>query len=362
MSHLPRDPRTSRFVSSYSDEELVEILRAVCLTVSPRRPDAVQMGAFDRAKAKSEWPDAPTAAGMRRRFAPIPWAEMLEIVFDSARDLIKSARARTRRPPTEPPDEREAAFFIKLAAARSGEQWDGRPGRYTEVEAQMRGQARRRFRHGSDPDGLLPDRYEIENALAGEAGGGWDRGLQLAGLPPRTGPRGSAEGHTPAAMAAAFLEDVGCLPWSHQALRTYAGQKGEGLAYYSGAIGLVNDDVRRSWPAGRWIPAAAPPPRSPRPIIDVQRAGEPKKPYRLRPDRDEIIEGLAHAYEAIWPETRLKQARLNQLARKHPAIPYAAAVGREAKREPKTTAAALRARGFELARSRRRQEMPVAAD
>jgi hypothetical protein len=70
------------------------------------------------------------------------------------------------------------------------------------------------------------------------------------------------------------------------------------------------------------------------------------------------VYGLSLAYDAIWPETRLKQAPHIALATDNPDIPHPSAVQRSAKRNPVTTPAALRRKAFDL--SRRRRQMPAA--
>jgi hypothetical protein len=347
-----RDPRTHRFAVKHSLADLEEIVRAICLQVDPRRPHTVATAAFNDALAKSGWSDAPNASGIRRRFADIPWRELLQITFDPGRDLVKTARARSRRAPTAPPDEAEAAYALKLAAAASGSRWRGRPHQYEQVERQLRQQAKRRYRHGSDPDTLMFDRYEIENALATESAAGWDRGLHAAGLPARSVAGGSQAGHPPVVIATWFVEEVGCVPWSHSALRTFAKQKKEGLATYLGAISPLLDELRAVWPAGRWLPPH-PPKRTQRPPIQAQPLDTPLIPYRPRPTREQIIEGLAVAYETIWPDTHLSQIRQNRLHEDDTRIPRSSLVQKEANREPKTTAAALRRAGQQLAAARR---------
>lgn len=354
-----RDPKTKRFVPGYSDDQLVEVVVALCRRVRAQRPESVTKPEFNSAKAKSEWSDAPDADGIRRRFSDLPWPELLAIAFDPKRDVIKTAEARARRRPTGPPNSDEAAYFLRLAAAAAGDRWAGRPDDYGQVEQLLRDRARRRYRHGTSADTVVPDRYEIENALKTETEGGWDVGLRVAGLPPREPPRGAPPGNSLVVMAGRFYDEVGCMPWSIRALREYAKQKGESLAIWRRGIGVINDQLRNERAAlGQRLPAAPPPPGAERPEIAVEPNGPPVRLRRVewRDDRQAVIEGLALAYDAIWPETQLKQAVHRRLARGNPAIPHPSAVQGCATNPalPPTTAAKLRREAVALSQQRRR--------
>ncbi len=249
------------------------------------------------------------------------------MLFDPARDVATTIAARTRRPRTASPDIDDATYALKLAAARFGEAWNGRPYRYGEVERALRQCARRRHRHGADAATLLPDRYEIENALATPEEAGWDHALRLAGLPPRRPAAGSPAGNDPVELAGRFYDELGCLPWSARALRDYAERKGESLADFRNRVGPVVAALRARRADARTDAADGP------------AASRPAARDRARDERQQTP---AHHLDARGDHRRARARLRGELARHapHPGHPAQARDRQSADSAPLHDAAA----------------------
>lgn len=349
-------PPARRFAARLSDAELVSAVREIARTVRPAEPGRVSRAEWNAAVRSGRWPGVPQAAGVRKRFGGIPWAELLTLALDEGRDLVKTAEARTRRPPTPPPDPEAITVALRITDAYvdPDDPGFGRPDRHDQVRGQLVARMRRRWRHGSNADALLPDRYEIENACAQPGGSGWDNARHAAGVPARRAAPGARRGNDPVDMALRMGAELGVLPASLTHLRAYAKAKNESLAAYGGAIGPINTQANQIRVAADLTPLPTAPPGSREVGAAPTNLADVVNPRRGDwATREQFVAGLARAFEEIGVGARLTQVTQRRLAKAHPGvIPYPSNVQKFVERHPKLgiTASDLREEGRAAAR------------
>jgi hypothetical protein len=296
-----------RFESKYTDPQLERIVRLVVESVDPDFPTTVPPGSYDAALPGSGWPDAPKAAGLRKRWN-IDWYETLDVIYDPVKDFQRLITLRRRRRPRALPGVAEIIYALQLVAAHLG-LVTLRPTEYDDGREQLIEIAGRRWRHGDDRVYLLPTSTEIQVALDRKHHAGWDLALALAGLEPRP-PVGGQAGETVEVMMERFLQDIGCLPWSDTALKTYAKLKGLSLERHVAPFAARRSafaELRRD--SGRWTPTA-PPPIGERPPLDAERDPDAAVRSRVKwasKPREEFVAALSLVYAELETGQRLTQ-------------------------------------------------------
>lgn len=342
-----RDTRTGQHRSGFLDAELLETVRAIVLTVDPDWPEDVTRTRYDRARKTSDWPEAPSAQALERRWK-ITWEQLLRVLFSEETDAEISILRRTMKVRRAGLTLDDAVYALRLVALRLGVKTLTAAQYDAEVEAIERegGTTSSSAVHAHSETERLPRSADIERALREEGRGGWTVALEAAGLAP-TRPRSSTKVLSAEEGVHAFLSEIGCLPWSRPALHRYTRAKGLPITTVTSFPAAVKA-ARTSWQQmGRWTPATAPPPEQ-RPEINVERVSVEEGGYK-RWDKtsttEEVVEGLVFAYrEAHRQGVELTQPRLRELAGKHHEVPQPSFVQRHATQhaKPKTSAAALR--------------------
>jgi hypothetical protein len=81
------------FTSDYTNHELVEVVRAVALHVSPRRPKTVSMRQFDAARGPAGHPHAPRSSRICERL-DMTWPEVKELALNETRNVEQTLASR----------------------------------------------------------------------------------------------------------------------------------------------------------------------------------------------------------------------------------------------------------------------------
>jgi hypothetical protein len=338
----PRSADNQRFETGYDAALLVEAVRVIARHANPADPEAASPKSYEAARAPAGHPSAPGARATRRALGNIGWYQLLHLAFHDERSLLHNV-AVAQRPAGRPVSTQEATVALRIVAARLRAD-TLRPHEYrAELEAMQQ----------ADPTVDLPTEDRIEVVLKTDTETGWDRGLRLAGLAPRTAARPRA-GLDATGAVEMFLADVGCFPWDRRALEAWAKLRGAslvtvGVAERQAAIDALRAKRRA---AGLWAPDAPPPLRQRPPINPAaftdwapaaprRAANRGKTSWTDNPER--VIGGLVLAYD-IAAERRLKltQKAHRQLAREFPGeIPAPDTVNQAAKKHG-TSAAAWR--------------------
>jgi hypothetical protein len=98
MATTARRP-SGTFASEFDDLGLYMLVRLVAEFVTPDEPTLVTQASWDGAREPSGHPHAPSARAICARLAdrdgkPFPWRELLELVFDAARDIAATHAQR----------------------------------------------------------------------------------------------------------------------------------------------------------------------------------------------------------------------------------------------------------------------------
>lgn len=319
----------------------------IVLAANPEWPKDVRPVDYDRARRASEWPASLTAKSLQRRWN-MSWSQILDMLFDSERDPGRTIAARTRKV-------RRVGQFtleeiveaLRLVAGRVGAEGFTAAEYDAEIRRMRRGGAAA-WLHGRPQE--LPLSADIDVFLREDGRSGWAIAMEAAGFEVARG-AGAPKGETWEQAVAMFVDEVGVLPWSPQAVQKFMAQKNLSLAAKKpGEIQRAREAAALRWQAeGRGSPLPAPP-RGERPKIDVQRAESAEGRRRRRELADETRETVVASIVAALRVAHSRGIKFGQtphraLAKEFPSeILHPSAVDRWAKKysKPSTTAKALR--------------------
>jgi hypothetical protein len=183
MATAARRP-SGTFASEYDDLGLYTLVRIIAEFVSPDEPTLITMAAWDAGREPSGHPHAPSARAICARLADrdgnrFPWRELLELVFEPARNIEQTHALRHRRPEADHFTEQHLYYALRRVASELKTQSPG-PDAYARKREQLIADDRRR---GVDLlEELLPTVGQVERIA-----GSWEAGLELAGLDSRAG-------------------------------------------------------------------------------------------------------------------------------------------------------------------------------
>jgi hypothetical protein len=345
----------NRFVSRFSDDDLLEIVRAVCADLVVNHGltlTDINEAAFDAGLAVSRWPDAPKADRISRRLNH-SWGQLMAML-GADRDVHFNAALKRRRKRTKG-SKQESVHALQVVAAHLAastlSQVAYRQGR----ESYQTAHRRRRSTVGNVG---LPPMEQIKRHFHGD----WGAALAAAGLD-GFDPYGGRLGVRPQAAIDAFLRDVGCLPWSLRALREYCHQRdlalgGFGTGYRDEADAAHGFDRELYAYIGprlygpQWVPFGPPLPGE-RPEItvgDAELNGRPRLRRGEFATREEVVQGLAIGYRiAAERGLNFNQKFHQALAAANRDVPSQNVVQLRATKTFKTTAAKLREEARKLA-------------
>lgn len=364
MAGKRRDARSGRIQAEYSNRQLEQIAREVAAKANPEDPLRASPAAYDQALAKSEWSDAPSARGTRRRFG-LAWYEFLALIFSAERDVHATARARRRRKAQPLPTLAEIRYALRLLAERLGAR-TLTPDQYNAERQVLIASDQRAWRHGGNIELTLPHSSTIEQTLDPHKHSGWDEALAVAGLEPRPVTSGGVAGTPTITMIGFFFEEMGCLPWSQDVLRSFAHLGNQSVRDSRRFADLVEFFAEERRSQGMWAPSGPPAARRRPPL---QRYVPPEggngnvsagpRKRRGHWTRAAILEGLCEAYLALGPGKDLDQVTHRELARNSDGlIPWPGQVSSYAKAN-RTTPEALRLEAQRMAARRRAGEKPT---
>jgi hypothetical protein len=211
------------FKSKHTTLQLLEIVRTVSLSVSPRDPVSVTQTAWDWGRVTAGHPDAPRAHGIAQRLG-IPWSRVLAIAHGNPRDALRAlgnAQAdKGRRGLTL-----ERIGAILRHAARSLDKRGIHRSDYVRARKEMLA-ATRRTRARAAGERAMPALTQIETVLA-QHEMSWEDALEVAGL--ELPARFDDSGLDAEAGVRAFVENVGSLPRSANQLREWAQATGASI-------------------------------------------------------------------------------------------------------------------------------------
>ena len=335
-----------RFTRRYSDEELIEIIPQIARLADPQWPEDVTAAEYDRAREASGLADSLSARGIQRRWN-MEWPAILAMVLDPGRDAMVTIRANSKkRQRASRLRLDEVAELLRLVAGYVG--GDGLTAvQFDEHVGRLNSATRRSWLHAAGRE-VLPTAADIDTAFREEDRGGWAVALEAAGLRAPAG-LGAPTGVSWPEAVGLFVDEVGVLPWSPEAVREFTKQKQLSLGTYTGIQAARTAVVARWQAEGRGTPPP-PPPRGQRPEVIVLIAGAGTGPRR-RPwnvkgtDRATILAGLVRMYRQLHDRGETwNQKRQRAMAERDPGIPGPSFVQRWATEEarPPTTAKALR--------------------
>lgn len=275
-----------RYLPRYDLRSLIEVVAAVARTADPARPQTVSQRAYDAARVKSGYPQAPPAQRTAARFN-LPWRELLALALDEKKGhdwAIGKRYGEEERPELTEEAVRAALRTIALRL----DQRTLTPADYSGEREKMRAKARLSWRYDRDP--RLPSEGQIVWVA-----GSWDAALAIAGLELRPPDPGGAKGLSRAEVLDLALDATGCLLTSHE-LNTFAAANGLSLEKWKkGTTSWADEltalrEMRAEW--GKWTPAA-PPPKEHRPDYSIPSSwlGRDAGPRRRKQrwTRDECV-------------------------------------------------------------------------
>lgn len=180
--HIPTRDAQGRAASAYrSPQAIMVLLRDVALIAEPLYPADVSMRTWNRARASSGHPDAPSAESLHQRFnrdaaRKVTWRRLLEGACAGGASAAQTAALPTRQAIAKHADERHVAYGLGLVAAQLDRSFP--PGEYDAVCERLIARERRRLGSDSPLGDLLPSATQIERIT-----GGWAAALALVGLP-----------------------------------------------------------------------------------------------------------------------------------------------------------------------------------
>jgi hypothetical protein len=166
--------RAGKFESEWRLWELPELLRQMALTLRPDDPTGLSMRAFDAGRIRAEWPDAPTAAALRRRLGGPEWANLISLcVAPSQTGERFRLLSRWLELAQRDFSDREVGEALRLVARLRGRE-TLREGEYAEARLHLIQRTRRTRAQGKL---VLPTLGQVRRDKT------WTAALSVAGLP-----------------------------------------------------------------------------------------------------------------------------------------------------------------------------------
>jgi hypothetical protein len=301
-----------RFQSRYDLRGLVDVAAEVARVAAPARPEKVTQDAYDAARARAGYPDAPSARQTASRLR-IPWAEVLNLAFDG-RDVTRALGALFGERPERalgPDAIRGALRVVALRLKTESLSLD----EYTSEWARMLLRTRRPWLHRSTLD--LPKATRISHSA-----GGWTTALRIADLNPST--RTRPTGITIVDCLELALEAHGALP-SDWETRCFAIANNLSVARFEKSkpwSACLSELRTRRDESGKWTPPG-PPAKAIRP--DFTRPvslpeGLPQRGKKVW-TRTECVAALARVLGELPSNELFTSTVYRLLARGHPDLP-----------------------------------------
>lgn len=295
-------------------------MREVATAANPSEPWTVSKRLFDQTRAADpRFHGGPSADGVVKRLK-YPWAQLLVVVTDPARDPERSVASHNRRDLRPVISVDEAVAAMTFIAGRLGVR-TLRPHEYDGERQALIDQDSRAWLHGGRLDGTLPTADQIERALRlQDPPQTWDDALRAAGLQTRE-PVGGRAGLSWPEVIDMFMDELGFVPSMQQA-RAYAVAKNVRAA--SSRSGSWTQHLKDARQRRRERGARIPRRRQPGPIdfnaIDLSPVEDALPPLKRDWTLDECIEGLVRALDRAGSRP-LTMRLLKRLATEDRAIP-----------------------------------------
>jgi hypothetical protein len=299
----------TRFRPRHRSEQLLLIVRDVCIHADPERPHGVSQPRFDEARASACHPDSPRAHKIAERLG-VFWAELLHAVFDAARPaamVAVHASDRTRKGFALDDVVSALRMVANHVGASDLSRADYTRGREALVAADARAWA-----HGGQATLMLPTLNQLDEVLARNELG-WPDALAAAGL---GRVRHGRAGMTVDEAVAAFALDTGCVPATRVQLERWRLATGHALNIQSFSAAEVKAAVLA-------FNSAQEEPLPPAPRA-MSFAGLVSKTPTLRTkwprgaSEEQFIAGLVRAIGLLLPGERLTQDALRRITKAHP--------------------------------------------
>jgi hypothetical protein len=197
-----QDREQGRFSRTFSDQELLAIVRDVAFFGRPADPVSISQRDYDQARSGPGLANTPRAYRIAERLKT-PWSRVVEIALAGDNRELAIGTRRTKRLRDDLGRD-EVVHYLKRVAKHLGVE-EMSIGQYEEGRAELIAVDSRRYRHGAQQVRLIPSGQMIVSKA-----GSWAKALSWAGLKTRQEP--TIKRYTAEQALDDFISDFGFLP------------------------------------------------------------------------------------------------------------------------------------------------------